>query len=280
MAAMRSVALAPEAYVQPRPFLKWAGGKAKLAPQIMARFPDRFRRYHEPFIGGGAVFFALGPREATLSDVNADLITTYRAIRDHVESLIEVLLHHRASEEDFYRIRAVDPGGLSLIESAARTIYLNRTCFNGLYRVNRRGQFNVPFGRYANPRICNAENLRAVSDALQGVDLRVEDAMAIGRRARRGDLVYFDPPYDPISPTASFTSYAKTGFGRTEQERLAEVFAHLAERGVHAVLSNSDTPFVRKLYKRFEIETVYARRAINSRADRRGPVPEVLVSTR
>lgn len=277
---MRSVALAPEAYVQPRPFLKWAGGKAKLAPQIMARFPDRFRRYHEPFIGGGAVFFALGPREATLSDVNADLITTYRAIRDHVESLIEVLLHHRASEEDFYRIRAVDPGGLSLIESAARTIYLNRTCFNGLYRVNRKGQFNVPFGRYANPRICNAENLRAVSDALQGVDLRVEDAMAIGRRARRGDLVYFDPPYDPISPTASFTSYAKTGFGRTEQERLAEVFAHLAERGVHAVLSNSDTPFVRKLYKRFEIETVYARRAINSRADRRGPVPEVLVSTR
>ena len=261
-----------------KPFLKWAGGKAKLVPEIRKRFPERFRRYHEPFIGGGAVFFALEPESAVISDVNADLITTYQVIRDHVGDLIEALDDHQATEEHFYEVRALEAGTLSPVESAARTIYLNRTCFNGLYRVNRRGQFNVPFGRYVNPRICNADNLLAVSRVLQGVDIRVESVFDIGRRVRRGDLVYFDPPYDPVSPTASFTSYARDDFGRPEQEKLARLFASLAARGITVVLSNSDTPYIRELYAPFRVDTVFARRAINSRADRRGPVTEVLVS--
>ncbi|MEE8408047.1 MAG: DNA adenine methylase [Myxococcota bacterium] len=275
---MRAVELDQQPRVQPKPFLKWAGGKAKLAPEILARFPERFKRYHEPFIGGGAIYFALGPRLATLSDINDDLVNTYITVRDDVEALIDELRKHHASEEHFYAVRALVREELPLIQAAARTVFLNRTCFNGLYRVNRRGQFNVPFGRYANPKICNVDNLRAVSDALRGVDLRVEDALAIGHRARCGDLVYFDPPYDPASATSSFTSYAKGGFGRDEQARLADVFADLAGRGVHVVLSNSDTPFVRDLYAGFRIDQVYVRRPINSRADRRGPVPEVLVS--
>ncbi len=264
--------------VRPRPFLKWAGGKTQLLPQILARFPKVYRRYHEPFVGGGAVFFGLLPARAILSDINADLVATYAAIRDDVGAVIAALEEHEVSETHYYAVRAQQPGELTAVAAAARTIYLNRTCFNGLYRVNRRGEFNVPFGRYTNPTVCNSENLRAVSAALARVDLRCEDALAIGKRAQPGDLVYFDPPYDPVSPTASFTSYAKGGFGKEEQTALAEVFRSLAERGVNVVLSNSDTPFVRKLYKGFRLEKVFARRAINSRADRRGVVSEVLVS--
>ncbi|MFC1609938.1 DNA adenine methylase [Myxococcota bacterium] len=276
---MRAVALPNELPdFRPKPFLKWAGGKGKLVPQILDRFPEHFGRYHEPFLGGGAVFFALAPRKAVLSDVNGDLIATYCAIRDRVEQVMAKLRQHQPTEEHFYNVRALESGRLSPIEAAARTIFLNRTCFNGLYRVNRRGQFNVPFGRYTNPKICNADNLRAVSEALQNVDIRSESVFDIGRRVRRGDLVYFDPPYDPVSRTASFTSYARGGFGREEQERLATLFGQLAERGVHVVLSNSDTPFIRELYRDFHIEQVFARRAINSRGDRRGPVTEVLVS--
>jgi DNA adenine methylase len=271
--------VAAELYeVRPKPFLKWAGGKGKLLSEILPRLPKRFGRYHEPFVGGGAVFFALGPRRATLSDINADLVTAYTAIRDNVEKVIRELAAHQATEERFYEVRAWDSCSLSPVESAARTIYLNRTCFNGLYRVNRRGRFNVPFGRYANPRICNPENLRTVSEALRGVKILHETVFSLSRRVRRGDLVYFDPPYDPLTPTASFTAYAKDGFGREEQRALARLFAELADRGVSVVLSNSDTPFVRKLYRGFKIETVFARRAINSRADRRGPVTEVLIS--
>jgi DNA adenine methylase len=276
---MTAAALPTEYLATPaKPFLKWAGGKAKLVPEIVKRFPERFHRYHEPFIGGGAVFFALEPAKAVISDINADLITTYQVIRDNVGELIDALGEHEATEDHFYQVRAQPAVTLSPVQAAARTIYLNRTCFNGLYRVNRKGQFNVPFGRYANPRICNVENLLAASQSLQGVDIRVSSVFDIARRVRRGDLVYFDPPYDPVSPTASFTSYARDGFGRYEQEKLARLFASLAARGVTVVLSNSDTPFVRELYARYRVDTVYARRAINSRADRRGPVTEVLVS--
>jgi DNA adenine methylase len=263
--------------VEPRPFLKWAGGKAKLAPEILQRFPSHFKRYHEPFIGGGAVFFALGPRQATLSDLNAELIATYVTIRDQVDDVIAALASHAANEEHFYAVRAMSTQTLGPVEVAARTIYLNRTCYNGLYRVNSKGQFNVPFGRYTNPRIVNSENLHAVSAALAGMDILHQSVFDIGHRVRPGDLVYFDPPYDPLSPTASFTSYAGT-FGREEQIRLFELFRELAHRGVHVVLSNSDTPFIRALYHAFKVETVYCRRPINSRADRRGPVTEVLVS--
>ena len=261
----------------PKPFLKWAGGKAKLAPEILARFPNKFGRYHEPFLGGGAVFFALGPTRATLSDVNAELIATYIAIRDDVDSVLAALESHTATAEHFYAVRATSPESLGPVEVAARTIFLNRTCYNGLYRVNSRGEFNVPFGKYENPRIINTENLLAVSQALQGVDLRHESVFEINDRVRPGDLVYFDPPYDPVSSTASFTAYAGA-FAREEQLRLHKLVRELAGRGIHVVLSNSDTPFVRALYHGFRVETVHCRRAINSRADRRGPVTEVLVT--
>ena len=268
-----------ESPVVARPFLKWAGGKTQLLPKILDLFPAQFNRYHEPCGGGGAVFFNLGPKSCTLSDVNADLVNAYTAIRDDVDGVIAALKEHRAEEAYYYSVRDEMVSGLSGTEAAARIIFLNRTCFNGLYRVNRSGKFNVPFGRYANPTICNESNLRAVSESLQGVKIRHESVFTIGRRVRRGDLVYFDPPYDPLSKTASFTSYTKGGFGDAEQEQLAALFTRFANRGVHVVLSNSDTPFIRKLYKGFRIDKVYARRAINSRADRRGPVGEVLVSS-
>ncbi|MBI5508116.1 MAG: DNA adenine methylase [Deltaproteobacteria bacterium] len=261
----------------PRPFLKWAGGKAKLVPEILARFPRRFGTYHEPFLGGGAVFFALGPRRAVLSDLNAELIATYSAIRDDVEAVIRALAVHAVSEEHFYSVRAASVAGLGNTAVAARTIFLNRTCFNGLYRVNSKGQFNVPFGRYANPKICNADNLRAVSRALQGVPIRHESVFTITPRVAAGDLVYFDPPYDPVSATSSFTAYAKTAFGKDEQVALAALCRELSERGAHVLLSNSDTPFIRELYRDCEVDTVHCRRPINARADRRGPVTEVLV---
>jgi DNA adenine methylase len=260
--------------------VKWAGGKTRLVPEILARFPDRFGRYHEPFVGGGAVFFALTPRSAVLSDVNDELIEAYRALRDAPMEVISALRRHRATEAHFYRVRAQDRAALLPAAAAARTLYLNRTCFNGLYRVNRRGVFNVPFGRYDSPTLCDPMNLELVSRALAGVELRAEDALTIADRVSRGDLVYFDPPYVPVSRTASFTSYAAGGFGPAEQERLADLFTELAARGVHVVLSNSDTPLVRQLYRGHRIAPVYARRSINSRGDRRGPVRELLITAR
>lgn len=275
-------ALATDTSQAPRAqsFLKWAGGKAQLVPEIMARFPERFGRYYEPFLGGGAVFFALAPQRGVLADINASLIGTYRSIRDELPAVLSCLRRHQATPEHYYEVRAWDPSQLSSAEAAARFIFLNRTCFNGLYRVNRSGEFNVPFGKYKNPKICNEERLDRVADALAGVELMVTSVFDLfaQRRVRRGDLVYFDPPYDPVSPTASFTSYTSTPFGREEQVRLAQLFAALANRGARVVLSNSDTPFINELYRDFRIDKVQARRAINSCASRRGPVSEVLVS--
>ena len=262
-----------------RPFLKWAGGKSKLVESIFARFPEQYGRYFEPFLGGGAVFFALGPQKATVADINVELVTAYKSIRDDVDSVIAELRKHRVSEEDFYAVRAQDRSELTACGVAARMIYLNRTCFNGLYRVNRSGAFNVPFGRYENPTIVDEANLRAVSRALQQTEILNEKVFTTVDRAVKGDLVYFDPPYDPVSKTASFVGYTNEGFGPAEQEKLALKFSALANRGVHVVLSNSDTPFIRELYKDFRIDTLHVRRAINSRADRRGPVCEVLVSS-
>jgi DNA adenine methylase len=263
--------------VQARPFLKWAGGKSKLVEHIHKRFPATYGRYFEPFLGGGAVFFATMPAKATLGDMNAELVMTYKALRDDVDAVIAELSEHRAEEKHFYEVRSqVAAAGCA---SAARMIFLNRTCYNGLYRVNRRGGFNVPFGRYDNPTICDEENLRAVSRALKGATIQYSDVFSTVAKAKAGDLVYFDPPYDPLSKTASFVGYTEKGFTSDDQAKLAATFAELARRGVHCVLSNSDTPFIRELYKDFHIDTLQVRRAINSRADRRGPVAEVLVST-
>ena len=203
-ASLRKVHSDTSTQTRAKPFLKWVGGKTQLLPQIFELFPKNFNRYHEPFVGGGAVFFNLQPNKAILSDVNPDLIQAYQMIRDDVDSVIAELKQHRAEEAYYYSVRETDVAELSAAEAAARIIFLNKTCFNGLYRVNRRGKFNVPFGKYANPTICNEKNLRAVSDALQGVDIRLQSVFELDTRVKKNDLVYFDPPYVPVSPTASF----------------------------------------------------------------------------
>ncbi len=262
-----------------RPFLKWAGGKGRLLEQLRPLLPARFARYFEPFAGGAALFFDLRPEHAELTDINSELIDCYRAVRDKVEPVIGALKRHRYDETHYYRVRAIDPASLARPERAARTIYLNKTGYNGLYRVNRSGKFNVPMGRYTNPRVCDADNLRACSAALKGVEVQVRDFETQVARARAGDFVYFDPPYVPVSDTADFTSYAPGGFGLDGQRRLAALFASLARRGVHVVLSNSDTPLVRELYRGFRIARVLAARNINSRGALRGKVGEVVVTS-
>lgn len=275
-----------------RPFIKWAGGKTQLLPELVRRVPLRFGRYHEPFIGSAALFFqlhALGRlhRGATLSDSNADLIEVYGAVRDHVEALIDALREHAAHATDpayFYDVRSWDrtPNWRQrpVVERAARMIFLNKTCFNGLHRVNRRGHFNVPFGRYPHPNVCDAANLRAASIALHDVELAVGDFADVLLRAQPGDVVYFDPPYVPISATSAFTAYTRDAFDVTQQRRLAQVFAALTERGCTVLLSNSCTPLVYELYANFTVEEVAARRAINSVATGRGIVREVIVTGR
>ncbi len=266
----------------PRPFLKWAGGKTQLLPELLRRIPDRFGTYYEPFLGGGALFFALYRlgriRQAILSDVNRELIDTYVALRDHVDEVIAILSEYPYDRDFFYEIRSRDPWQLPLPVRAARMIYLNRTCYNGLYRVNRSGRFNVPFGRYRRPTICDAENLRAVSRALQHVEIRCADFAETVQEARAGDFVYFDPPYVPVSPTADFTAYTEHGFNIDEQRRLRRVAGALARRGVYIMISNSMTPQIRRLYRGFRIDVVSVERAINRRADRRNGWRECIIT--
>jgi DNA adenine methylase len=273
-----------------RPFLKWAGGKGQLLPELTSRLPARFGRYHEPFVGGGALFFSLwgGGRlksGATLSDYNAELIDCYRAVRDHAEELIIALLAHKphfSDKEYFYEVRAWDrqPGfhARPLVERAARTIFLNRTCYNGLYRLNNKRQFNVPFGNYKKPLIVDPENMREASRALREVELCVGDFGAVLQQAAPGDFVYFDPPYVPVSATASFTAYTHQGFAEAEQRRLAEVFFTLAERGCYVMLSNSYTGLARELYPGQPVhEPILASRKINCDGKKRGEVEELIV---
>jgi len=268
-----------------RPFLKWAGGKRQLLPELMKRVAAAtpFRRYHEPLVGGGALFFELvrqkrvDRRRAYLSDNNPNLTYTYLSIKQDVDRVIELLRLHeeRNSESYYYEVRSNVPA--DLYERAARIIYLNKTCYNGLYRENQKGEFNTPYGRYKNPTICDEDNLRAVADALKKATIECRSFETVLDRAEPADLVYFDPPYHPVSTTASFTAYDKGGFGEESQRRLAEVVAQLTDNGVNAIVSNSWTPFVRDLYKDFEIDRVLANRAVNSRADRRGKVSEALI---
>jgi DNA adenine methylase len=266
--------------VRPRPVLKWAGGKTQLLSQLLNDLPE-FTNYYEPFVGGGALFFELAYRQAFhaagLYDINPHLVALYVALRDSIDEIIGLLQVMRHNEEFFYKVRAQDPINLSLAERAARMIYLNKTCFNGLYRENRAGQFNVPFGRYVNPTICDEPNLRAASIALQGIRVVSQHFAKIIHIAQPGDLVYFDPPYHPVSTTANFTTYSKHGFSEHDQRHLRDIYRELDARGVYVMLSNSDTTFIRDLYADWHIETVYAARAINSRATARGKVAEVIV---
>jgi DNA adenine methylase len=269
------------ALAEARPVLKWAGGKGRLLPELIVRLPEPFDTYHEPFIGGGALFYALTNRakigRAYLSDANPALIDVYVALRDCVDEVVSALRKHVYNREYYYGTRALRPADLSLPERAARVIYLNKTCYNGLYRENRRGEFNVPFGRYVNPTICDEPNLRAVSRVLQGVEIGQRHFSTILDYAQPDDFVYFDPPYHPLSPTANFTAYDRHGFGPDDQRQLRDVFAALGERRVRAMLSNSDTPLIRELYADFHIEQVFAARAVNSKANGRGKVAEVIV---
>ena len=249
--------------------------------ELVQGVPPSLGAYHEPFVGGGALFFELARQgmltTAYLSDINQSLIDVYLALRDCADDVIRLLKQHRHEEAYYYQIRALPPADLSLPERAARVIYLNRTCYNGLYRENRAGQFNVPFGRYKNPAICDEPNLRAASEVLQGVDISRRPFTSVLQFAKPGDFVYFDPPYHPLSTTSNFTSYDRNGFGADDQTELRDVFAELTRRGVKAMLSNSDTPFICHLYEQYRISRVLAARAINSKAGSRGKVAEVIV---
>lgn len=273
---------------KPKPFVKWVGGKRQLLQQFrdMGLYPPDYfdpdiNSYFEPFVGGGAVFFDLLPKKAELSDLNTELVTTYNTIKSDVESLIASLQKHKYEKEYYLEVRTKDPKSLSDLDVASRFIYLNRTCFNGLYRVNSKGGFNVPFGRYTNPVICDEENLRKVSKALQNITIKNQDYKTILGKTKKGDFVYFDPPYYPVSKTASFTSYTAETFLEKEQIELRDTFMELHNRGCFVMLSNSDTRFINEIYSKIKgvkINKIVAGRAINSNATKRGKISEVLVT--
>jgi len=284
LGALRTIQSKP-LKTRPKPFLKWAGGKRQLLPELMKALPDEFYHYYEPFVGGGALFFnmrALGwGGHATLADSNDLLMRTYLGVRNDVEAVIDDLKGATYSKEEFLEQRARQPFVQENPDPtvvAAWLIYLNKTCFNGLWRVNSKGQFNVPFGRYTNPTICDAEGLRACASALRKTKLLTADFERTVKSAETGDLVYLDPPYAPVNTTSDFTGYTKAGFDGPDQERLRDCALKLKERGVHVILSNADVEIVRKLYRKFNIRRVEARRAINSKATSRGSVGEVIIT--
>ncbi len=269
----------PERIARFRPFLKWAGGKRQLLPALLARTPPSYGTYFEPFLGGGALFFALRPTRAVLADANERLVRTYKGLRDEPERVIALLKTYPHDARFFYEMRDVKIDACSDAEMAAWFIYLNRTGYNGLYRVNRSNGFNVPFGRHSNPTICDELCLRTSAAALQDVEILVADFESVASRAGRGDFVYFDPPYVPLSASSSFTSYTAHGFGPEEQTRLREVALALKRGGTHVLLSNSSAALVRELYREgFQVDEVSATRMVNSRAGSRGPVPELVIT--
>jgi DNA adenine methylase len=265
------------------PFVKWAGGKRRLVGAILAAAPPAFERYLEPFVGGGAVALALGHRPMLLNDANAELIDAYRAVRDDLPALLDRLDAYAAahSEARFYAVRALDPAALPPMERAARFIYLNKTCFNGLWRVNRHGAFNTPSGRYARPVLYDRERLAAAGRVLQGATLAAGDYRAfLDRHARAGDFIYLDPPYAPAGRYADFKRYTPEQFRDADQAALADVYADLIRRGAYPVLSNADTPLARRLYADHMIREVQAARRINHDGAGRGSAPEILVLPR
>jgi DNA adenine methylase len=260
----------------PRPFLKWAGGKTQLLSEIACLLPTIKGRYIEPFVGGGALFFELEPERALIQDVNLELIDTYRVVRDHVDELIESLGTYKFEKEEYYRVR--DSECYNIVNIAARMIYLNKTCFNGLYRVNSKGKFNVAMGDYKNPVICDAENLRACSRVLQGAEIQWGDFRSVESIVGPGDFVYFDPPYIPVSVTSNFTSYSKDNFPISSHEELLEIFKTLSDKGAYLMLTNSDTTWTRGKYADFHIHEVSAKRSINSKGTSRGKVSELIIT--
>lgn len=267
------------------PVLKWVGGKRQLLPSIKPMLPKRITSYCEPFVGGGAVLFDLQPKKALINDINSDLILVYTVLRDNVEALIELLETYPNEESFYYELRNIDRDQekydkLSEIERAARVIFLNKTCYNGLYRVNNAGEFNSPFGKYRNPNIVNAPVLRAVSAYFNSSEITFSttDFKFVLEQVHKGTFVYLDPPYDPVSDTSCFTGYSKGGFSREQQIQLRECCDRLNARGVKFMLSNSATDFIREQYSNYHITIVQAKRAINSVASKRGDVDEVIIT--
>ena len=266
----------------PRPFLKWAGGKRQLIQQLDEYIPKEYNKYIEPFVGGGALLFYMLPQKAIIIDDNEDLMNCYRIIKNNVSELLELLKEHVNEKTYFYKVRALDRdeekfATLSDVEKASRTIFLNRCCYNGLYRVNSKGQFNAPFGRYKNPKFCDEKNLNAVNITLQNVEIYKDTFDKCLELAEKDDLIYFDPPYHPISSTAYFTGYTKENFGREAQRKLFKTFKKLDDMGCKVMLSNSHNDFIKKLYKDYNINIIYAKRAINSKASKRGKIKELLI---
>jgi DNA adenine methylase len=278
------------------PFVKWAGGKGQLLPELDKMIPSQFNRYFEPFLGGGAMFFYLMSSgmgfNACLSDINTELITGYRAIKDNVKEVIRLFqkyeteykrYRHYCEEQQEYYLQLRNARNNNLpssndVEIASRLIALNKTCFNGLYRVNRRGEFNVPPGKYKNPPICDSSNLENVSKALAGATILADDYRDVTQNAQKGDFVYLDPPYQPLNNISYFTAYTKDGFDDRDQSQLADVFRKLNSRGCLLLLSNSDTPFIRELYSDFRIKEVDVQRAINCKGSKRTGHKGLLIS--
>jgi len=263
------------------PILKWVGGKTRLIPELMRRVPANYGRYFEPFCGGAALFFRLAPASAVLSDANRDLMLTYEAVRDDLGAVACALAKHAKTHDAKHYYMTRDHWNAGRIRTktarAAAFIYLNKTCFNGLWRVNRAGAFNTPIGRYTKPAIYTPDALRGACAALAAVDLRNVDYAVAVADATRGDLVYFDPPYDPVTTTSNFVGYTACSFDKGDQRALADLAHSLVGRGVHTIISNSDTPFVHALYRGLKIDRVRCSRTINSKATKRGAVNELII---
>jgi DNA adenine methylase len=266
------------AELKPRPFLKWAGGKNRLLGDLRRSVPREFKRYIEPFLGGGAMFFDLLPQNAYLSDSNEELVQCYKTVARHPRQLIQFLERLQNTDEEFYRARATRPETLDDIARAARFIFLNKTCYNGLYRVNKQGHFNTPYGHYGAVSLFDRDNIFAVSRSLQNQDLFCMDYRRILEIAERGDFIYLDPPYLPVGKFADFKRYTKESFHGDDHVHLAGVFKALSDRGCHVLLSNSFHPTIASLYREFSQATVFAPRYVNCKGDKRGKIKELLIA--
>lgn len=272
--------ISAEPSTRPTPFVKWAGGKGHLLGQMVGFIPEEWGLYLEPFLGGGAAFFRLLPETAVLGDLNPELMNVFRVIQNDVELLMRQLDRHgprKSDEAYYYEVRKQRPEEMDPVSRAARALFLNKTCYNGLYRVNQKGEFNVPFGRYEKPQLYDSENLFACCRALRGKSLLTADYTKTLSYAHSGDLVYFDPPYEPVTETANFTSYTVESFGQEEQRKLADYFRILDKKGCILMLSNSATPLVHELYAEYYLVKLKGSRAISSKAGTRGPVEELLI---
>ncbi len=265
-----------------KPIIKWVGGKRQLIKELKKLMPNKYNRYFEPFVGGGALFFELKPANAFINDYNEELINLYKVVRDNHEKLINDVTKHKNESEYYYKIRVLDRDmkkfkKLTDINRASRFLYLNKTGFNGLYRVNSKGEYNVPFGRYKNPNYCEPVNIKACSELLHNTEVSNGNFEIIKEKVNKGDFVYFDPPYVPLNDTSNFTGYTDKGFDEDMQFRLRELCDYINGIEAYFMLSNSYTDFIRELYKDYTIHTVKASRHINSKASGRGKIKEVVV---